>query len=138
MANYIASCRTNSFSVKDEAKFREWADQYDISISVENDGDNKFCILGEDPDGAGWPSYRYNEETEEYENIDFFAEIAPHLAEGEVAVFMEAGAEKLRYVAGYAVAVAWTGESKTVSLNDIYDLAKTNFVGCNEISMCEH
>jgi hypothetical protein len=75
------------------------------------------------PDGDGWPGSRVNEDGE-VEEIDLAAELSAHLEEGWVAVLMEAGAEKCRYVAGWALAVNSKGETRQVSLQDIYDLAR--------------
>lgn len=47
-----------------------------------------------------------------------------HLADGEVGVLVEAGFEKMRYAAGYAVAINNQGERRTVNIDEIYDLAK--------------
>ena len=135
MANYYASCRSNYFAVKDEAAFREWANTMpDIEMHFNSE---KFCLLGDNADGAGWPSYRYVEEGENDE-LDLEGELSQHLAEGEVAVLMEVGAEKLRYLVGYATAVSWTGETTTVSLDDIYERAVDRFTGCNPISDCSY
>jgi hypothetical protein len=41
--------------------------------------------------------------------LDLFGEVAGHLVEGSVAVFIEVGAEKLRYLTGWAVAVNSSG-----------------------------
>lgn len=46
---------------------------------------------------GGLPSNRYDEETDGYVDIDLAKELAEHLAEGQVAILMECGAEKLRY-----------------------------------------
>jgi len=39
-------------------------------------------------------------------------------------VFMEVGAEKLRYCNGYAIAVHSNGEYETLNLDRIYDFAE--------------
>ena len=51
--------------------------------------------------------------------------VAAHLIEGDVAVFMEVGSEKMRYLAGDTVAVNSAGDSRRVSLSDIYGAAKS-------------
>jgi hypothetical protein len=51
-------------------------------------------------------------------------ELALHLADEEVAVLQEVGAENLRFVNGYAIAVNNKGERRDISLENIYDLAK--------------
>lgn len=60
-------------------------------------------------------------------NNGFLYEAHCLLAEGQVLIHLSAGAEKLRYICGYAEAISWTGESVTVSLDDIYEKAKTAF-----------
>jgi len=45
--------------------------------------------------------------------------VADHLIDGEVAIFMECGAEKLRYIVGCAVAVNNKREYKVVNINSI-------------------
>jgi transcriptional antiterminator Rof (Rho-off) len=67
---------------------------------------------------------RYVENIDDYEEFDFALLLAAHLADGEVAVAMEAGAEKLRYVNGFAFAVNAAGDVRSVSLDDIYALAE--------------
>src|SRR5439155_25710565 len=80
------------------------------------------AMISGTPDGDGWPGSRVNDQ-DEVEDIDLAAELAAHLEDGWVAVLMEAGAEKCRYVAGWALAVNSKGETRQVSLEDIYDLA---------------
>ena len=122
MANYVCTCRSNYFRVKDVKKFQEWVGKYavEMRINVENLAlvpDETLALFGTDPDGAGWPCF--NPETGE--QIDFFTEVSEHLKDGEVAIFMEAGHEKLRYVTGIAVAVNHKGDCTSVTLDDIYD-----------------
>ena len=49
------------------------------------------------------------------------------MAEGEVAVLIEVGAEKLRYLCGQAVAVKSDGEILCVNLGQIYQLIAENW-----------
>jgi hypothetical protein len=130
MANYFASARTNYFSVKDVAAFRDALKDLPVEICVghgEASNLSRVCVLCRDEDGAGWPTQRYDDEADDYVEIDLVDLIAPHLVEGEVAVMMEAGAEKLRYIVGYAVAFDSTGESIQLSLSDIYAIAREKF-----------
>ena len=60
-------------------------------------------------------------------NDDIQFELYPLLAEGEVLVTQSSGAEKQRYVCGYAEAISWTGECVAVNINDIYKKAKEAF-----------
>lgn len=75
--------------------------------------------------GEGWPGYcwyHHDESDEEVyvEDFDIVAETARHLAEGEVAVFQEVGAEKARYVTRWAAAVNHLGQKISVTIDDIY------------------
>jgi hypothetical protein len=121
MANWYGHARTNYFRVKDVDKFCEWAKALGV-LETETDA-GRVALLSADEYG-GWPTSIFNEETEEYEDIDIFQQVADHLEEGSVAVFMEVGAEKLRYLTGYAIAVNHKGDIVKVTLDDIYWLAQ--------------
>ena len=91
-----------------------------------SDDEGRWGFLANSEDG-GLPSSRYDEETDDYVDIDLTKELAEHLAEGQVAVLMECGAEKLRFITGFATAVSWTGETVRISLDDIYQKAQEAF-----------
>lgn len=137
MANYYATCRSNYFKVIDKTKFEEFVSSFSSSLLIQEDeeDENLICLLVEDPDGAGWPTYKYNDETDTYEDVDFFTLIASHLEKDSVAVFQEVGHEKLRYLVGYSVAVFPNGKIITVNINDIYK--KIRRAGC-EATPCEY
>lgn len=130
MANYYATARSNYFAVKDETAFREWADRCGLDILDPNHRDNvaegvwRFAITPKgDDDSGGWPTYIADDDADDYVDIDLPAELAAHLVPDEVAVLMEIGSEKLRYVTGIAVAVNHKGESVRMDLNSIYEAA---------------
>lgn len=58
---------------------------------------------------------------------DLVRELAEHLPKGQVAVLMEIGAEKLRYLTGVAIAVNHKGRVVEVMLSDIYRKAARSF-----------
>ncbi len=122
MADWHGSARTNYFRVKDRAKFEECINGIE-GLEVIEDGDGRVGLLSEGEFG-GWPNGVYDEETDELEEIDLCEIVSGHLQDGSVAVFMEVGAEKLRYLTGVAVAINLKGESKVIQLGDIYELAK--------------
>ena len=72
---------------------------------------------------GNWPSCGITDDGEEIE-LDFQRLFSEHLVAGEVAILMEAGAEKLRYITGYACAYTWDGRFAQVSLSDIYQLVE--------------
>ena len=126
MANYYATARSNYFAVKDEQAFRDWADGLGLTIleqqEINSDGIPRFGISPGDDDG-GWPTSIADPETGDYEDIEVSGQLAAHLADNEVAILMEAGSEKLRYVTGTAVAVNNKGKIRYVDLNTIYKRA---------------
>lgn len=118
MANYYASCRSNYFKVVDVDKFKA---AMPSAIDVEVCADGTVCLCGDDPDGAGWPSSIYNDETDEFDDFDLEQEIAPHLQPDSWCVLQEVGAEKLRYLVGESVAFNKNLEQRfRVSISDIY------------------
>jgi hypothetical protein len=54
-------------------------------------------------------------------------ELAQHLPKGQIAVLMEIGAEKLRYLTGVAIAVNHKGRVVELTLSDIYRKASRIF-----------
>lgn len=123
MANWVGTSRSNYFRVKDEDAFLKFADATGAEVFI---GDqNRYAVAATD-DGF-WPASiykQYEDGTDEYVDIDFVSELAPHLADGEVAVLMTAGAEKLRYVTGYAIAIKNDGSRMSVDINNIYDMVR--------------
>lgn len=142
MANYYAAARSNYFKIGRPKEFMEWIkDMPDVVFEPREKQSDPQDLVGmvyvDNPDGAGWPSWRYDEETGDEEEIDFFYDLAQFLAPGEVAVFMETGAEKLRYLCGYACAVNDKGEYLEVNINDIYTKVSDEW-GIDDISTAEY
>jgi len=139
MANYYGSARTNYFKVKDMEAFDKALENVpDIEVVRENippysaegivpEGFDfgGVGVLVSDGDCGGFPSFGFDEETGDDFDIDLGELIADHLADGEVAILMECGAEKLRYVVGWAEAINNKRERRFIQLGDIYDMAKT-------------
>ena len=122
MANWHGAARTNYVRVKSEQAFRDWAETLG-EVEVVEDREGRLALL--ELSGEGWPVWtEEDEETgEEYER-SVPCELAEHLQEGSIAVLMESGAEKLRYVTGFAVAVNSSGELLEIDLNQIHDLIR--------------
>ena len=122
MANYYESARSNYFTVRNIEEFTAELKGSGLEIlGKEVEGGTQVALFA-DLDN-GFPAYKYDEDGEETELV--WEEIfAKHLLDGEVAIFMGAGAEKLRYVNGWAMAFNNKGGSKFVSLDTIYELAK--------------
>jgi hypothetical protein len=136
MANWYGSSRSNYFRVKDSDAFLQWVGKRGLGLYKNSEDATVFAIhSGNSTDGGSWPSYDLGSVTE----IDLVAELAQHLPKGQVAVLMEIGAEKLRYLTGIAIAVNHQGRAAVVSLDDIYRKAAHTFrVPENEISQAAY
>ena len=124
MANYYGSARTNYFEVKELEAFKEAMDGLGCDMEVYQQGEGGLVALLVHDENGMFPSQRFDENGEELGDIDISLEVAAHLVEGSVAIFMEVGTEKLRYLSGYSWAVNSDGKVVSVSIDDIYDKAK--------------
>lgn len=124
MANWYGSARSNYFKVKDVDKFETWAGELGLTVISRPSADDGllYGLLVEEGENDGaWPAVKYTEDPDlDMEEVDVLKELSAHLAEGEVAILMECGAEKLRYLTGWAQAINSKGEVLSVMLNDIY------------------
>lgn len=120
MANYTAFFRSNYFAVKDVAQFQRFCQEFQLEMITDTEQDETlYGFLGPEHE-SGIPVTRYNEATDEWEEADLLAMLATHLAEDYVAIVMEVGYEKLRYLIGVAHAVNAAGETIDVDLDEIY------------------
>jgi len=123
VANYSARTRTNYFRVKDVDALKETLAPFGESLEIEVG--EKFpnaIYLAWEGDG-GWPRYYWDVEAELVVDAWLPQVVAPHVEDEQVAIFLEVGYEKLRYLVGYAVAINNKGETREVGLDDIYELA---------------
>ncbi len=122
MANYYESARSNYFFVKDIEAFKSELNGSGLEISTKKSGDlTQVCLLADMENGFPFEKYDDNYDSTELDWADIFKR---HLVDNQVAIIMGAGAEKLRYISGWAIAYNNKGESKSINLDDIYDLAK--------------
>lgn len=135
MANYYENARTNYFKVKDEAKFKDFVASLS-GLETYSDKENRHAIFFDYESGV--PTSKFNEETEDYDDVDFLSELATHLTDDSIAIIMGAGSEKLRYINGYAEAIDSKGERVNININSIYDLAKQKFGESKEITHAEY
>ena len=136
MANYESFSRSNYFRVTDKDSFRAWAEKHDLDVREkpgvevvcgDRSSDTYFALFGID---GGWPCYYYDDLMDVDHDFDIYQEITRFLHPDDVAVFMEIGWEKLRYLVGVAVAVNAKGDIRKISLNDIYEVASAE-LGAN-------
>ena len=145
MSNYMPHCRSNHFRVTNPAAFLIWAENLDLTVNVQHqalDDENPVELAMIHPNErtteGHWPSDYYEDDEGVEHDRDWMLELSTHLADNEVAVLMEAGHEKLRYVCGYAVAIRNNGDMIVVSLNDIYEKAKAEWPEANTITDCSY
>jgi hypothetical protein len=139
MANFYGTGRSNYFKVKDLDKFKQLLSDADCQLLIQR-GKSLDEITEEDPVGfaarsEGGEPYLHDEETDE--QIDFFDVLPQHLQNGEVAVYLSVGQEKIRYVEGWAIALNSKGEKEMVSLDDIYFKADELAEEGKEVSRAE-
>ena len=129
MANYYASARSNYFKVKDLDAFAKAMFPFDVEIS---EGKHGVCLLCRGDGGWSW----YDPDIEEDQDpVDL---IAPHLQDNEICILMETGAEKLRYLIGYAIAFNNRKEGVDVNLKNIYEQARKKFGPAASITDVEY
>jgi hypothetical protein len=94
-----------------------------LEVKVEKmNGKDYVCLINSNENG--FPFDVYDDILGEYVEIDWEGIFSQHLQDGSVAIIMGAGAEKLRYIHGYAVAFNNKGETEQVHLVDIYKIAE--------------
>lgn len=128
MANYYGQARTNYFAVKDAEKFLAELEGWEVEVITQKQADGTlfYGFMDRDGNGGGLSWTRYYEDADgEYQEDerDWMTWLATHLEDGHVAVLMEIGSEKYRYLSGISWAVNNKGEVVRLSLDDIYDLA---------------
>jgi len=124
MANFYGQTRSNYFAVKDAEAFTAELENYPVRvITKETEGVTLYGFLDDDADGAGEIWSIYNDETDEFDEIDWGHVFKRHLQDDWVAVIITTGSEKYRYFTGDATAYNNKGESKTLNLEHIYELA---------------
>jgi hypothetical protein len=131
MANYYETARTNYFNVKDAAAFQKFIETFRGIDLVVQEKTGQYALLFDGETGI--PSAIYDEETDDFIDVDFVYEVSKHLTDDSIAVFEAIGSEKMRYLCGYAIAVNSKGEREDINISEIYARAKEKF-GVKEIS----
>ena len=124
--SWVGMARTNFFPVRDEPAFRAWAQELELVVIA--DEHNRFGVYSKTDDGGFPTSARGDDE------IDFALELSRHLQPGSIAILMEIGNDKARYVSGFAIGVNSEGKRICIDLGDIYSEAG-KFFGVEENSI---
>lgn len=115
MANYYGTSRTNYFAIKLEMLEEFKADMKRLDIEIVGKPPERLALISNDE--SGWPSY--DPEAEENDgdgSTDFCHQVSKYLTPGSIAIMVEVGNEKARYVSGHAVAVDSEGACVWVNL----------------------
>ena len=124
MANYYGMSKSNYFKVNDIELFKIELESYPVNVfTVNRDGVELVSFVDNDENEGNVDSY-YDEESDEYIDVDWPDVFRKHLADNWVAIIEGIGNEKYRYFQGYAVAYNNKGEVRSVGINAIYDLAR--------------
>jgi hypothetical protein len=129
MANYFGFVRSNDFAVNDRQAFERALEGTDISVERSDNGAHAGKVTLISHDEVGWPTSVYDRDGDEDREFDLRRVLAEHVADEEVAVCIEIGYEKMRYLVGVARAVNNECATRRVSLEDICQA--TNELGAN-------
>ena len=140
MADWYGSYRSNYFKVKNKKKFKDFVKEINEElIEKDIDGEKHFGIMCGTYNGFGsLPSLSVDPDTKDTDiSVDvFFNKVSQHLQKDQIAIFMEVGQEKMRYLTGCAIAINAKGEILSCSIYDIYkQIAEKWSV---ETSLCEY
>jgi len=129
LADYICAVRTNYFSVKDEAKFRElmscvYANCKEIEIFEQKNTPPEyrkfaFGCLGE-ISGLRNANDDEDEECEESAYDEFISSLQQCVADDDAIIIYEIGHEKLNYIVGMATIIT----STTVKVANMQTVAR--------------
>lgn len=123
MSNRYCTARTNYVRFADEAAYVAAKALIDsTSMQWHPHTTHKLVAMVSGDDDSGGFDFTTDDDKEIW-----WPDITQHLADGQVLVAIEAGAEKLCYVSGHASAVSKSGDYVKVSLDDIYTLAFEKF-----------
>lgn len=126
MANWYGSARTNYVRIKDMPGLEQALEPFGVRIGHHPSHDDFVCLDTSGSEDGDFPSYAIDEDGKEYE-FSFEEHVVPYLAEGQVLIATSAGAEKLRYITGWAGAYAWDGRTHFINISQIAEEAAKAF-----------
>ena len=127
MANYYAHARSNYFLVTDPDAFDAFCAKWGLHriATTDEEGRRLVGFYVETPNDDGFPSEpcwewleQHDTAQADYAGPSLQRDLSALLADGWVAVGVEVGAEKLRYLTGVAWAVNRKGEEVDVDLDE--------------------
>lgn len=136
MADFIGQSRTNYFKVKPDKLEAFTARMQELGITVVTRDEATVIYAYEYITNL----HRFSEAEEDYEDVDIVGELEEYVEPGQIIVMMGAGAEKIRYIDGFATAYnTTTKETLTVRLDDIYKLLEDKWgIPQGQVNLCEY
>ncbi|KPL79999.1 hypothetical protein SE18_25800 [Herpetosiphon geysericola] len=116
---YGKQARANYFAVRDVSAFEAWCTSLGMRVHS-NPHQNPGLVSVFFENGVPMDT---RDTTGKYHELDFFQELAPHLADNQVAIILEVGIED-DYLCAYGVAMNADGEMREITLESIYELAQ--------------
>lgn len=142
MANWYGAARTNYVHITDLAALKKSLDGFELEIEAGVANEEGMYALFAATEYGGFARERWTDDADEAEEFDFIGHVMPYVADGDVLIVMESGAEKLRYITGDAYAYIRRGskiERTSLHLSDIYTTAADAFgVPRKQINIAEY
>jgi len=117
--------RSNYFAVHDAAAFEAFCERHNLEPITENSEPARRGFLS--PRDVMFSPDREDdfgdEGEEESGEQDWLNELAKHIAGDDVAVVMQIGSDKMRFLAGHAWAINGQGQRQELDLDEIYTRA---------------
>lgn len=137
MADWYGQARSNFVKVSDIDGLRESLKDVDIDVEQHPEHKDYYAFFSSDQFG-GWPSFIGDGD----EEFSFETMVCPYIAEDEVLICNECGAEKTNYLSGRSSAYIRRGDQirfTEISISDIYRLAAEKFgVSHRSIAECSY
>lgn len=140
MSDWYGTSRSNYFNVLQEKQeeFEKFCKDHCLTIMRETKDKQptgRVGINAANSDKGSWPSYDLETDTE----FDIVDKLQDFITPDSVVILMESGAEKTRYVTGYAISFNKKRVIKEISINDIYrETAKKLKIPQANISTAEY
>lgn len=123
MANWYGASRSNYIRVKNVDAALAALEPLGTDTRRHPTKADYICITGNDDDGS---FNTIDHETDQ--DLEWSEWAKEHLVEGQVLVLVSSGAEKLRYVTGWAAAFDWRGQEVWVDVHrTLWDLMCEKF-----------
>lgn len=127
MSSWYGTARSNYVKIDDMAGLEAALKPFCVKITPQDTDPAVVYFTPEDSDTGGWQTFSSDDDDGEEIEFNPVEHICPFMADGQVLVMMEAGAERLRYVTGEAQAYNKQGDFVCLSLSDIYAKAAEAF-----------